>query len=1012
MATKQPLNGDNPWPGLDYYDDEAAAYFHGRKEEIGLLASRMRAEILTVLYGQSGLGKSSLLQAGLFPVLRAQGWLPVYVRLQQAQTEAGSSAASLLEQTRQEIRSVIREAVEKGKIALAAGVTLDQAVPQADESLWRFLHRAGPSLESSDEKRMPISIVIVFDQFEEIFTLGRGSGSESRLKEREDFLRDLADCVQNQVPEELLRVWFQKEAAEEAGVVSAQAAPAFAIDEKRADYRVLITLREDYLADLYDLSSRMRAVRENQMRLLPMDGWKALEAVAKPAKEKDLLDAITARDIVELVAAKRRDHDESKEASAAEASVEYADLVIDPALLSMICRELNNERIARKEAAISPAIVNDLLRTEGLPILRRFYFECFAGLSEADARATGRFIEDHLLTAEGRRDMLPHQNAIDELKRAGIADPRRLINHLVDRRLVRVTEYGPQHLAVVELTHDILLDVVRQEKEKRKAEDLANERNQAALDQAEREKRAAERKAEEERREYDRYRDKVRLRRIIFGLIFVCLVMAAVAFVLKNNADLRERAAGDKERELATRILELDPASVRDQKSRALVFLAQALEENASDRQAAQKISELLLGQQWARPVTKVYRTHDIKAAGFAPGGGGVVAIESADGKTYQCSLLTDEQGTLVAKPLELAPALVDGVAIRAAAFNAKGDQLALVLLPPNGKEAALFIYRWDGEGFVEQGEPLPLPDEFRTITWSPDGQSVLTFPKVLMEPAQRFTLDSQTGRYVPNALPEQAPQAGHREFAFRGITAADFSPDGRWIAVSGPTGLPALLPLGPTAPTVTFKAPGGYQRWVNFLSWSPDGKEFITSGFNDSARIWRVGEAEPGVPLKGVELRDLESLGAPGRITYFPTDPPTIAIGVGRLVFVRETAHPAGDIIVPIVSPDAVAMPYVNADGTRLLTLSGPSRSVMNRLQIWEIPPREPAAVTVDITQPPSSSAPEWLRDLARLLAYNTSADFGRARDLPALQELREKNKTAPSDPLYRAVWDRYLAP
>ena len=41
----------------------------------------MRSKVLTVLFGQSGLGKTSLLQAGLFPRLREAQALPVAVRL-------------------------------------------------------------------------------------------------------------------------------------------------------------------------------------------------------------------------------------------------------------------------------------------------------------------------------------------------------------------------------------------------------------------------------------------------------------------------------------------------------------------------------------------------------------------------------------------------------------------------------------------------------------------------------------------------------------------------------------------------------------------------------------------------------------------------------------------------------------------------------------------------------------------------------------------------------------------
>ena len=45
------------------------------------MADEAKRDTLTLLYGVSGLGKTSLLQAGLFPALRAEDYLPVPIRL-------------------------------------------------------------------------------------------------------------------------------------------------------------------------------------------------------------------------------------------------------------------------------------------------------------------------------------------------------------------------------------------------------------------------------------------------------------------------------------------------------------------------------------------------------------------------------------------------------------------------------------------------------------------------------------------------------------------------------------------------------------------------------------------------------------------------------------------------------------------------------------------------------------------------------------------------------------------
>ncbi len=64
------LDKDNPWPGLESFEEDAHAFFFGRDREIKLLRDHVLDSQVTVLYGRSGLGKTSLLQAGLFPSLR------------------------------------------------------------------------------------------------------------------------------------------------------------------------------------------------------------------------------------------------------------------------------------------------------------------------------------------------------------------------------------------------------------------------------------------------------------------------------------------------------------------------------------------------------------------------------------------------------------------------------------------------------------------------------------------------------------------------------------------------------------------------------------------------------------------------------------------------------------------------------------------------------------------------------------------------------------------------------
>src|SRR5579872_5679823 len=74
----------NPWLGLASFTEETRAYFFGREEEVAELARRVQRKLLTLLFGKSGLGKTSILRAGIVPKLRPLGFCPVYVRIDYA----------------------------------------------------------------------------------------------------------------------------------------------------------------------------------------------------------------------------------------------------------------------------------------------------------------------------------------------------------------------------------------------------------------------------------------------------------------------------------------------------------------------------------------------------------------------------------------------------------------------------------------------------------------------------------------------------------------------------------------------------------------------------------------------------------------------------------------------------------------------------------------------------------------------------------------------------------------
>src|SRR6185295_15565265 len=119
------VDAENPWLGLDSFSEETRGFFHGREEEIGELARRVQRKLLAILFGQSGLGKTSILRAGIVPRLRREGYCPVYVRIDYARESPPPS---------QQIKQAIFRATE------GAGRWTKPGTAVPGESLWEFLH--------------------------------------------------------------------------------------------------------------------------------------------------------------------------------------------------------------------------------------------------------------------------------------------------------------------------------------------------------------------------------------------------------------------------------------------------------------------------------------------------------------------------------------------------------------------------------------------------------------------------------------------------------------------------------------------------------------------------------------------------------------------------------------------------------------------------------------------------------------------------------------------------------
>src|SRR5262249_4237548 len=157
--------------------------------------------------------------------------------------------------------------------------------------------------------------------------------------------------------------------------------------------KVLLSFREDFLAQVAGLTTLVRAIDHNYNRLESMTFDQALLVVREagghliddsaPGVKEEVC-----RRIVERVGGAGR-----------------ASATVDPALLSLFCRELNENRRAQGQPVIDRGLVESGAASQ---IISGFYESCMRQVSEA----TRQFVEGRLvLVASRSRESVAEETA-------------------------------------------------------------------------------------------------------------------------------------------------------------------------------------------------------------------------------------------------------------------------------------------------------------------------------------------------------------------------------------------------------------------------------------------------------------------------------------------------------------------------------------------------------------------------------------------------------------------------
>ena len=285
------MNTKNPWRGLASYEEPQGTsddyLFCGRDEETMDVVRLIDNNLFITLYGSSGIGKTSLLKAGVIPILKRRDYFPLYIRLSQEPKEISYAEAII-------------------KRLKSSGLKEENNVEQENSDgkdrlyLWNYFATTRFFNAADGHEVYP---VIILDQFEEIF--------RNTDKAKADLLLQQIYLLMNDELEMPDKEGYSTE----------------------TNYRFVASIREDFLFVLEDsIDERsMELYKNNRYRLRSMKPENAKQVVLIPGK--DCIEESQKEEVAERLTslAKRNKNGE-----------------IDTILLSLVCAGTFDKKSAEK----------------------------------------------------------------------------------------------------------------------------------------------------------------------------------------------------------------------------------------------------------------------------------------------------------------------------------------------------------------------------------------------------------------------------------------------------------------------------------------------------------------------------------------------------------------------------------------------------------------------------------------------------------------------------------------
>ncbi|MEO8414334.1 MAG: hypothetical protein ABI472_11775 [Ginsengibacter sp.] len=479
------------YPGTKPFEPDEHMLFNGRDEDIENLYQLISLQNLVVLFGRSGLGKSSLLNAGLLNRFeRDIGIAPEFLRFGAYHIKNTSSP---LEK--------IAQAFSNRQQPGSPNFIFEKLIPREEISihrLWYFFKNLQVTNPGTQK------FILIFDQFEELFSYPE--------PEIELFKKEISELLYVSVPQQLRNLLKEKLLLDPACLTTEEKDVLFS----PPDIRVLFSIRSDKLSLLNKFTDYFPSVLKSCYELQPLNNQQARQAIEAPAKLSDKMYASQpftfADEALILILNSLTETKYNREHTIADYRQE-----IETFQLQIVCTYAENLVI---EKQLSKIEANDLGNIKS--IFENHYRNIITRLS-TDKQLPARRLMEEKLIIDGARVSMPVSYI---LKDPGMT--KELLDELINTHIIR-----PEQDNSVEISHDTLIEpILKYYDERRKQETLEKELQ---------EKEAQIKKISEEQ-EARAKRNKL-ITRIVGVAFIITFVFAWYALIKSKEAEKQKNIA-------------------------------------------------------------------------------------------------------------------------------------------------------------------------------------------------------------------------------------------------------------------------------------------------------------------------------------------------------------------------------------------------------------------------------------------------------------------------------------